>query len=207
MIMKSKRTIRVSGVWVRTRPAGSVQMASTPEARVRRKVTPSLFGLILLFAVSAFAVPSDQSDVRAAVQRIFDQLKNGEYSSLYDALPSSARTRLTREQLVQGLEQSKDTFQLQKIEIGAVSVSGNLAVVDTTMYAHVNGFNADGKLVVQQYLIKEDGHWKVATGDTPTINRFLQSNPAFGKRFPIKKPRAFVDQSGKWIEISLGRRR
>src|SRR5436190_9055908 len=207
MIMKSERTIRVRGVWVRTRPAGSVQMASTPEACVRRKVIPSLVGLILLFAVSAFAVPSDQSDVRAAVQRIFDQLKNGEYSSLYDALPSSARTRLTREQLVQGLEQSKDTFQLQKIEIGAVSVSGNLAVVDTTMYAHVTPVNADGKLVVQQYLIKEDGRWKVATGDTATINRFLQSNPAFGKRFPIKKPQAFVYQNNKWVPLPMGRRR
>src|SRR5213075_610979 len=156
-------------------------------------------GLILFLAGSAFAVPSDQTDVRAAVQRIFDQLKNGEYSSLYDTLPASARTRVTREQLVRGLEQSKDIFQLQRIEIGSVSVSGNLAVVDTTMYAHINALNADGKLVVQQYLVKEDGHWKVATGDTATINRFLQSNPAFGKRFPIKKPQAFVYQNNKWV--------
>lgn len=170
-------------------------------------IIPPALGLVLLFAFSAFAVPSDQSDVRAAVQRIFDQLKNGEYSSLYDALPSSARTRITREQLVKGLEQSKDTFQLQRIDIGPVSVSGNLAVVDTTMYAHVNAFNADGKLVVQQYLIKEDGRWKVATGDTATINRFLQGNPAFGKRFPIKKPQAFVYQNNKWVAIPMGARR
>src|SRR6476620_6151638 len=93
--------------------------------------------ILLVTSSAAFATPSDQTDVRAAVQRIFDQLKNGEYSSLYDALPSSARTRLTREQLVKGLEQSKDTFQLQRMDIGAVNVSGNLAVVDTTMYAHV----------------------------------------------------------------------
>jgi hypothetical protein len=181
MIMRNKRSIRVGGVWV--------------------------LGLMLLPGVSAFAAPSDQTDVRAAVQRIFDQLKNGEYSSLYDALPSSARTRITREQLVKGLEQSRNTFQLQKIDIGAVSVSGNLAVVDTTMYAHINAFNADGKLVVQQYLIKEDGRWKVATGDTATINRFLQSNPAFGKRFPIKRPQAFVYQNNKWVAIPLGRKR
>jgi hypothetical protein len=108
---------------------------------------------------------------------------------------------------VQGLEQTKDTFQLQRIEIGSVSVSGNLAVVDTTMYAHVNPVNADGKLVVQQYLIKEDGRWKVATGDTATINRFLQSNPAFAKRFPIKKPQAFVYQNNKWIPLPLGSKR
>ena len=205
--MNREQTVQVSGVRVRTRPAGSVQTASTPGARLPGNIIPLLLGLVLLFSVSAFAVPSDQSDVRAAVQRIFDQLKNGEYSSLYDALPSNARTRITREQLVKGLEQSKDTFQLQKIDIGAVSVSGNLAVVDTTMYAHINGFNADGKLVVQQYLIKEDGRWKVATGDTATINRFLQSNPAFGKRFPIKKPQAFVYQNNKWMAIPMGPKR
>jgi hypothetical protein len=172
-----------------------------------KQIIPLLAGLILLLGVSAFAAPSDQTDVRAAVQRIFDQLRNGEYASLYDALPSSARTRITREQLVRGLEQSKNTFQLQRIEIGSVSVSGSLAVVDTTMYAHVNGFNADGKLVVQQYLIKEDGRWRVATGDTATINRFLQSNPAFGRRFPIKKPQAFVYQNNKWVLIPLGPKR
>jgi hypothetical protein len=98
-------------------------------------------------------------------------------------------------------------FQLQRIEIGPVRVSGNLAVVDTTMYAHVvNPFDADGKLVVQQYLIREDGRWRVATGDTATINRFLQSNPSFARRFPIKRPQAFVNQNGKWIPLPMGRR-
>ncbi len=170
-------------------------------------IISSLFGLILLLASSASALASDQSDVRAAVQRIFDQLKNGEYSALYDALPSSARSRITRERLAQGLEQTRNTFQLQRIEIGSVSVSGNFAVVDTTMFAHVNPFNADGKLVVQQYLVREDGRWRVVTGDTATINRFLQSNPTFGKRFPIKKPQALVYQNNKWVPIPLGAKR
>ena len=98
-------------------------------------------------------------------------------------------------------------FQLQRIDIGAVRVAGNLAVVDTTMYAHVKQpFDADGKLVVQQYLIREDGKWRVATGDTATINSFLKNNPTFARKFPIKKTRAFVNQNGNWIEIPLGRR-
>jgi hypothetical protein len=163
--------------------------------------------VLLTAASTALAAPSDQTDVRAAVQRIFNQLKNGEYSSLYDALPASARSRTSRERLVQGLQRTQDTFELQKIDIGQVSVSGNLAVVDTTMYAHVKPFNADGKLIVQQYLIREDDGWKVATGDTATINRFLQSNPTFAKRFPIKKPQAFVYQNNKWMPLPLGPRR
>jgi len=163
---------------------------------------------VLLIAPSAgLAAPSDQTDVRAAVQRIFNQLKNGEYSSLYDALPSSARARTSRERLAQGLQRTQDTFELQRIEIGSVNISGNLAVVETTMYAHVKPLNADGKLAVQQYLIREDGSWRVATGDTATVNRFLESNPGFAKRFPIKKPQAFVYQNNKWVPIPLGSKR
>ena len=167
-----------------------------------------ILALVLLLATAAFAAPSDQSEVRAAVQHIFDQLKSGEYEALYDALPASARTRISRERLVTGLQRTRNLYQLQRIEVGTVSVSGNLAVVDTTMFAHIaKPFDGDGKLVVQQYLIREDGKWKVATGDTETINHFLKSNPSFARRFPIKKPRAFVNQDGKWIEIPLGQRR
>jgi hypothetical protein len=173
-----------------------------------KMIAKTLILITLLIASSAtLAAPSDQSDVRAAVQRIFNQLKNGEYSSLYDALPSSARSRTSPERLAQGLQRTQDTFELQKIDIGSVSISGNLAVVNTTMYAHVKPLNADGKLVVQQYLVREDGSWRVATGDTATINRFLQSNPAFAKRFPIRRPQAFVYQDNKWVPLPLGPKR
>ncbi len=164
-------------------------------------------GLVFAGLFNLTRAGSDESDVRNAVQHIFDQLKNGQYESLYDSLPSSSRARLSRDKLVQGLRRSQNMFQLQRIDIGPVRVSGNIAVVDTTMYAHVNQpFDADGKLIVQQYLIREDGKWRVATGDATTINSFLKNNPTFARKFPIKKTRAFVNQNGKWIEIPLGRR-
>src|SRR6185437_4771411 len=158
-------------------------------------------------AVRANATPSDESDVRGTIQRVFDQLKSGQYGSLYDGLPSSSRNRIAKDRFVNGLERTSNMNQLQRIEIGAVRVSGNLAVADTTMFAHISKpFEADGKLVVQQYLIREDGQWRVATGDNATVNRFLQANPTFARRFPIKRPTAYVNQNGKWTEIPLGRR-
>ncbi|HXT61932.1 MAG TPA: hypothetical protein VN696_02750 [Pyrinomonadaceae bacterium] len=158
-------------------------------------------------AVRANATPSDESDVRGTIQRVFDQLKSGQYGSLYDGLPSSSRNRIAKDRFVNGLERTSNMYQLQRIEIGAVRVSGNLAVADTTMFAHISKpFEADGKLVVQQYLIREDGQWRVATGDNATVNRFLQANPTFARRFPIKRPTAYVNQNGKWTEIPLGRR-
>jgi len=168
-----------------------------------------LFLLTCIIAAGVVsAVPSDEAEVRSSVQRIFDQLKAGQYEALYDSLPSSTRSRVSRDRFVKGLQGSRNMYQLDRIEIGAVRVSGNLAVVDTVMFAHIQQpFNADGKLVVQQYLVREDGSWRVATGDRPTIDRFLKSNPAFARKFPIKRTRAFVQQNGQWVEIPLGQRR
>ena len=82
-------------------------------------------------------------------------------------------------------------------------VAGNLAVVDTVMYARVaQPFNAEGKLVVQQYLVREDGKWRVATGDRATIDRFLKNNPSFARKFPIRRPLVFIKQDGNWVEFN-----
>jgi len=177
-------------------------------------MTSKLIILLLLFLSCAMraapisAAPSDADEVHNAVQRIFDQLKSGQYEALYDSLPSSTRTRMSRDRFVKGLQGTRNMYQLDRIEIGTPRVSGNLAVVDTTMYAHIQQpLNGDGKLVVQQYLVREDGSWRVATGDRATIDRFLKSNPAFARKFPIKRTRAFVQQNGQWIEIPLGQQR
>jgi hypothetical protein len=169
--------------------------------------------IFLVFAcvclpASLFAGGSDQTDVRSAVQRIFDQLKSENYEALYDTLPSSSRGRLSRERFVSALQKTRNLYQLDRIEIGAVRVSGDLAVVETVMYAHIAPpFNAEGKLVVQQYLVREDGSWRVATGDNATINRFLKSNPTFARKFPIKQPHAFIKQDGKWVEFQAPERK
>ena len=158
-------------------------------------------------AAGSVPTPSDESDVRSAVQRIFEQLKGGQYEALYDSLPSSSRARLSRDRLVKGLQGTRNMYQLDRIEIGAVRVSGNLAVVDTVMYLRIaKPLDAEGKLVVQQYLVREDGSWRVATGDTATINQFLKSNPAFARKFPIKPTRAYIKQNGQWVEFKLPRR-
>src|ERR1051325_7542310 len=163
--------------------------------------------MALGITLTAQATPSDESDVRSTIQHVFDQLKSGEYGSLYESLPASSRSRISKDRFVSGLQRTSNLYQLQRIQVGAIRVSGNLAVADTTMFAHINKpFDADGKLVVQQYLIREDGHWRVATGDNATVNRFLQANPTFARRFPIKRPTAFVNQNGKWVEVPRGRR-
>lgn len=162
--------------------------------------------LLLVSSLQAFALsgkPSDETEVRGVVQRIFEQLKAGQYNDLYDALPAASRSRISQERFTNMLRSSSGTYRLERMEIGAVRVSGNIATVDTTMYGSVERpVQAEGKIVAQQYLVREDGRWRVATGDQATVRRFLSANPSFAKKFPIREPRVYVKREGRWIDLT-----
>jgi len=159
--------------------------------------------LLVLVFTPALAKASDQSDVRATVQSVFEQLKARQYSALYDLLPNASRNRMSRDRFVSALERAQDFYQLDRMEIGAIKVMGNLAVVDTALYGRVvNPIQAEGKIVVQQYLLREDGKWRVATGDQSTVRRFLAANPGFGKGFQIRQPRIYIKQNNRWVEFN-----
>ena len=148
-------------------------------------------------------LPSDEAEVRGVAQRVFQQLKAGQYGELYDALPAASRSRITRERFTEALRRSGGTYRLDRMEIGAVRVSGNIAAVDTVMYGSVERpIQAEGKIVAQQYLVREDGSWRVATGDRATVRRFLAANPGFAKKFPLREPRVFVKRDGRWVDLT-----
>ena len=163
-------------------------------------------GLVLLLVFSVAARASDVSDVRNMVQNVFEQLKSRNYSGLYDVLPGASRNRLSRDRFVSALERAQDFYQLDRLEIGAIKVNGNLAVVDTVLYGRVVApIQAEGKIVVQQYLVREEGKWRVATGDQSTLKKFLADNPCFGKGFKIRQPQIFIKQNNKWVRFNPGR--
>jgi len=159
--------------------------------------------LLLVIPVSlVVAQSSEESTVRSVVQQVFSQLQSHDYGSVYDSLPSATRTRMTKSRFISALQRAQDRYVLDRIGIGNVRVSGNLAVVDTELFGRISQpFPAEGKIAVQQYLVREDGKWRVATGDNGTIQRFLKSNPAFARKFPIRQPRIYVKQGDKWVEF------
>jgi len=179
----------------------------------RPGITLAACALLLLTLAPAGARPSDEAEVRAVVQTVFEQLKDGRYAELYDVLPSASRSRVSRERFVSLLRAAGGMYRLDRMEVGAVRVSGDIAAVDTVMYGNVlRPVEAEGKIVAQQYLVREDGRWRVATGDRATVRRFLASHPAFAKKFPIRDPRVYVKRDGRWVEVSgalkaAGRRR
>lgn len=172
-----------------------------------KKYVLSITFLAIAFISAPVARASDQADVRATVQGVFDQLKSHNYSALYDLLPGSSRNRMSRDRFVSALERAQDFYELDRLEIGAVKVSGNLAVVDTVLYGRVVApIQAEGKIVVQQYLLREDGKWRVATGDQSSVRKFVAENPGF-KNFKIRQPRVYVKQGNKWVEFNPSRRK
>jgi len=157
----------------------------------------------LIFLAPSVARVTDEAEVRGAVQRVFEQLKSRDFGSVYDALPASSRSRMSRSRFTSSLSRAQNMYVLDRIEVGQVRVSANVAVADTVLYGRVvSPIETDGKIVVQQYLVREDGKWRVATGDSATIRKFLAGNPAFGRKFPIRQPRIYVKQNGNWIEFN-----
>ena len=165
---------------------------------------------ILMFALASAtpALASNEGEVRSTVERVFQSLKNKNYESLYESLPAGSRSRISRERFANSLRRTQDSYELSRMDVGAIKVAGNFAVVDTVLYGRVlKPLTLEGKIVVQQYLVREDGKWKVATGDTATIQSFLKSNPSFARQFRILTPRVFVKKDDSWVEFVPPKRR
>jgi hypothetical protein len=172
-----------------------------------KKYLSSFVVAALIASAGAVVKASDQTDVRATVQNVFEQLKSRNYDALYDFLPGASRNRMSRDRFVSALQRAQDFYQLDRMDIGTVKVMGNLAVVDTVLYGKVVApIQAEGKIVVQQYLLREDGKWRVATGDQSSVKKFLDANPGFSKGFRIRSPRVYVKQNGSWVEFNTPRR-
>jgi len=175
-------------------------------ARTSRLLVTALFFTItcsLIGFVAPVRAASDESDVRGAIESAFEQLRSGNYDALYDVLPTTSQRRLSRERFTRALERTKNMYELERLEIGAVHVTGDLAVADSVVYGRARApFEGEGKIVVRQYLVREQGRWRVTTGDRAAISPLLAANPAFAKRYPPTQPRLYVKRDGRWVDIS-----
>ena len=157
---------------------------------------------VLSLPIHATDIVRDE-EVRSVVQRIFKQLKAGDYNALYETLPTAQQRRISRERFTQMLNRTRGLYALERLEIGAIRTSGDLAVVATVMYGRVfRPIESEGKIVAQQYLVREDGSWRVATGDRATVQKFLAANPTFAKKFPLQRPRVYIKRDGHWVDVS-----
>lgn len=169
-----------------------------------RKSILTILGLVLL-ALPSYA----QQDAKGAVNSFFSLLKGQKYAALYDYLPAEMQQKMSREQLTNSLKRLSSFISIERMDIGRVQQKGDFAVVDTTIYGKLtrplkSGEGKtdkqvqEGKVAVQQYLFKENGHWKVATADSSARNYFLKKHPDFKQGFQFTQPRFFIKQNGQW---------
>ncbi|HEV2763257.1 MAG TPA: hypothetical protein VGV38_09815 [Pyrinomonadaceae bacterium] len=175
--------------------------------------------LVFAFAVSgagraasgasyARAAAADEAGARRALEEAFRMLRAGDFGGLYDALPSASQRRVTRARFVESLNRARGAYELERMEVTAAHVAGDLAAFDTVVYGRaLRPIVAEGKIVARQYLVREGGRWRVTTGDRQTVRPLLAAHPALARRFPFREPRVYVKRDGRWMALTLGSRR
>ncbi|MEK7834071.1 MAG: NTF2-like N-terminal transpeptidase domain-containing protein, partial [Acidobacteriota bacterium] len=161
---------------------------------------------ICLFAQAQNKAKSS-GDPRATTQTFFSLLKAQKYAELHDFLPSQLQKQTTREQLAESLKRLDQFLTIQRMEVGRIQQRGDFAVVDTTIYGNLkramnmNGEEVkEGKVSVQQYLLKEEGRWRITTADKRSGDFFVKRNPEFKQQFQLAQPQFAIKQNGKWIQ-------
>ena len=141
-------------------------------------------------------------EVRAALQQTFNHLRAGRYDDVYNDLSASTRSRISRERFTGELRRTRDMYELNRMEIGAVRTESDFAAADTTLYGRVRRpFEGDGRIVVRQYLVREDGGWRIVTDDRGRVRQLLARHPQIARRFPYREPRAAILRNGRWVEL------
>jgi len=144
-----------------------------------------------------------EGEARAALQQAFERLRAGDYGGVYDALPTASQRRVTRARFVEALGKAREHFELNGMEIERAHVVGDLAAVDTVVYATVRKpIEAEGKIVSRQYMVREGGRWRVTTGEASTVRPLLAAHPDFAKKFPPREPRIFLKRDGRWVDMT-----
>ena len=155
--------------------------------------------LIIAPPVAAARTSAGEAEVRGVLDRAFRQLRAGEYDALYDVLPTMSQRRISRARFVKALERTRGMYELNRLEINRLSVFGDTAAVDTTLYGRVRApFEGEGKVLARQYLVRENGEWRVTTGELSTVRRLLADQPQLARRFPPSEPRVYVKRDGRW---------
>lgn len=170
-----------------------------------KRYTAAFAAFFIAAAVSfqTFAA-SEEAAVRAAMERAFSQLRAGEYAALYDGLPNASRQSISRERFSEGLQRAHDSYglELNRLDINAVHVGRDVAMVDTVMYGRVaKPIEGAGKIVARQYLVREGGQWRVAIGSRSVMQPVLARESGFARQYPAREPRIYFERNGRWIDI------
>ncbi|MFZ4985668.1 MAG: hypothetical protein ACOYLF_09425 [Blastocatellia bacterium] len=167
-----------------------------------------LFVCLLALTTHPLGATGGRDTVRGAIEHYFSLLKNGHYDQIYDLLPEATQKKSSRPEMVAGLSRLAGLLRLEKIEIDRVEQKNGLAVATTTIYGTLTNpvtLNGEaisrGRIISQQYLVRERRFWKIASINERSLRLFLQENPAAGSLFPQAYTRLEVLSAGQWMKM------
>lgn len=169
--------------------------------------------LMLATANLPVASPSNEKAIRMSLQKYFNLLRTGRYGELYNTLPSAFQKQSTREEVAESLSRIGEFLKLSRMEIGRIEVrsieqQGEFAVAATTIFGQLtrpitlnNREIRQGRISSQQYLIRENGTWKIASANERTLRGFMKDHPEVATLFPQTRTRLELLSDGKWIRM------
>jgi hypothetical protein len=175
--------------------------------RYTRQTTLLLFFSLVIISEPLASVNAEKS-IRGAIQRYFTLLKTGRYGQLYDSLPLVFQKQSTREEVAASLGRLGEFLKLERIEIGEIEQRGDVAVASTTIFGALprpitlnNREIRQGRVSSRQYLIRENGVWKIASANERTLRAFMKAHPEVETLFPQTHTRFELLSDGKWIRM------
>lgn len=164
--------------------------------------------IVCLLASPAGAWNPPDEAIRKAVERHFTLLRTRQYQPLYNSLPASVRQKTTREEMAESLERLRRFLKIDRMEIGEIEQRGPLAVATTTIYGrlvtplNLNGQEiSEGRVTTQQYLINEDGRWKIASATEGALRDFLRTHPEAATQFRQSHTRFELRGQQGWVRM------
>lgn len=179
---------------------------------VLRIIEGTFLLLIVLIAIAAQALAAHavtpqvndetKSAVEQAVRRTFEMIRAHDYRSAYLALPNEVRRVTTLQNFIADLRESESRYVADNIEIKDIQVADKFALAHTTMYGRTfYSRSAEGKIVIQQLLILEDGTWRVATGYKTFYKLLKKQQPELAKKYRIRAARVYTRDGNGWSEV------
>ena len=157
---------------------------------------------ILPTLAAAQANDETKSAVEQAIKRTFEMIRAHDYRNAYLALPNEARRETTLQNFMADLRESESRYVAVRIEVKDIQVADKFALAHTTMYGRtVYPRSAEGKIIIQQLLVLEDGTWRVATSFRAFYKLLKKQQPELAKKYRIRRARVYTRDGNGWSEV------
>ncbi|MBN2134111.1 MAG: hypothetical protein JW737_00120 [Acidobacteria bacterium] len=172
-----------------------------------KKISIALLLISLLLQSVILAQKTDEEllgEVQSAYAKYSTALIMGEFKTAYDCLSSSQKKTTNYKLFVEANEKMSKVTNLKASQLSSLKMKGKYAAAKAVIYLDFIPEDKDkqvlnGKIETPVYFIKENGEWKIATGEEENMKIFLKQHPDAAKLMEPFKTQVYYKQKGIWI--------